>query len=540
MKKWTIGKRVSFGLITLLALLVAFGAFVWERVNTIDARFTVMIDSTAPRVDHINAVRERVQEIVGTVYKHIYSPSAEDMKALEATIEQDLTLNSEALAAYEKLATAADRVAYEKVLGTRAKYRTLMKELLASSREATTAEASAKVAARARAEFDPAANAYLAALAECAAQANDEESRAVRGARGAIAATENGIMVAVLFGVVLGGLLAWLISRQIAAALRLIADSLNDASAQVSSASGQVSAASQTLAQGSSEQAASLEETSASLEEIGSQTKRNAENAGKARDFAGAANEQTEQGTRQMDEMVAAMNDIKASSDNIAKIVKNIDEIAFQTNILALNAAVEAARAGEAGAGFAVVAEEVRALAQRAASAAKETAEKIDDSIQKSARGVELSARVAEGLHQIAEKNRQVNELVSEIATASQEQNQGLGQVTTAVAQMDKVTQSNAASAEETASAAEELNAQAVALLENVGELMRLVGGRRDAHAAAAVSSAISVPTPIAKPRLAANAPAKAHVATPARVIRPSLATAKTVSAAADEHFRDL
>jgi methyl-accepting chemotaxis protein len=178
-----------------------------------------------------------------------------------------------------------------------------------------------------------------------------------------------------------------------------------------------------------------------------------------------------------MGEMVGAMAAIKASSDNIAKIIKTIDEIAFQTNILALNAAVEAARAGEAGAGFAVVANEVRALAQRAAQAAKETAEKIDDSIVKSSKGMEISAKVAEGLKEINSKTKQVNELVIEIATASKEQNQGLGQITTAVSQMDQVTQSNAGSAEETAAAAEELNAQATALLETVSELTKLVGG---------------------------------------------------------------
>ena len=178
-----------------------------------------------------------------------------------------------------------------------------------------------------------------------------------------------------------------------------------------------------------------------------------------------------------MQEMVSAMSDIKASSDNIAKIIKTIDEIAFQTNILALNAAVEAARAGEAGAGFAVVAEEVRNLAQRAAHAARETAEKIDDSITKSARGAELSTRVSSGLEQIADKARKMNDLVGEIATSSKEQSQGLTQVGGAMTQMDRVTQANAGSAEETASAAAEMKSQSATMIENVNELIRLVGG---------------------------------------------------------------
>ncbi|HEY9250293.1 MAG TPA: methyl-accepting chemotaxis protein, partial [Rariglobus sp.] len=124
-----------------------------------------------------------------------------------------------------------------------------------------------------------------------------------------------------------------------------------------------------------------------------------------------------------------------------------------------------------------VVADEVRNLAQRAAQAARETAEKIDDSITKSARGSELSSRVSEGLGQIAEKARRMNELVSEIATSSKEQSQGIMQVSTAMTQMDKVTQANAGSAEETASASAEMKAQSATMIENVGELIRLVGG---------------------------------------------------------------
>ncbi|HEY9248606.1 MAG TPA: methyl-accepting chemotaxis protein, partial [Rariglobus sp.] len=138
---------------------------------------------------------------------------------------------------------------------------------------------------------------------------------------------------------------------------------------------------------------------------------------------------------------------------------------------------VEAARAGEAGAGFAVVADEVRALAQRAAQAARETAEKIDDSIAKSGHGVNISAKVAEGLKLITDKTLMVNALVVEIATASKEQTEGLSQIGTAVSQMDQVTQSNAGNAEETAAAAEELNAQATMLRETVAELLQLVGG---------------------------------------------------------------
>jgi len=251
---------------------------------------------------------------------------------------------------------------------------------------------------------------------------------------------------------------------------------IDNAVQQTASAAGQISAASHTLAEGASEQAASLEETSASLEELSSMTKRNADSAGQAKETAGTARETADSGAEQMRSMQTAMQAIKSASEDITKILKTIDEIAFQTNILALNAAVEAARAGEAGAGFAVVAEEVRALAQRSAQAAKETAAKIEDSVTKSQQGVSLSATVAHSFEEIQAKIRHLDSLVAEIATASSEQSQGIGQVTTAVSQMDKVTQANAGSAEETAAAAAELNNQSALLAAAVGKLRALTG----------------------------------------------------------------
>jgi methyl-accepting chemotaxis protein len=244
-------------------------------------------------------------------------------------------------------------------------------------------------------------------------------------------------------------------------------------------AANEVSASSQTLAEGASEQAAALEETSSSLEELASMTKRNAENAQKVNDLAKQARAAADKGTIDMQTMNAAMDAIKVSSDDIAKIIKTIDEIAFQTNILALNAAVEAARAGEAGMGFAVVADEVRNLAQRSAQAAKETAAKIEGAIGKTAQGMQISGKVAAALDEIAAKARQVDELAAEVAGASREQTLGITQINTAVGQMDNVTQANAASAEESAVAAEELNSQAVAMKDSVAELLQLVDGQR-------------------------------------------------------------
>jgi methyl-accepting chemotaxis protein len=265
-------------------------------------------------------------------------------------------------------------------------------------------------------------------------------------------------------------------SVRVRRALGELADTLGQVSEALVGYGATVSSASQSLAEGASTQAASIEETSASLEEMSGMTNRNAENSHKANELTSQARQAADKGATDMAAMAVAMQDIKVSSDDIAKIIKTIDEIAFQTNILALNAAVEAARAGEAGMGFAVVADEVRNLAQRSAQAAKETAVKIETAISKTSQGVGISSKVAANLAEIVSKARQVDELVAEVATASKEQTEGIKQINSAVGQMDHVTQANAASAEESAAAAEELNSQAHVMKQAVAELLRLVG----------------------------------------------------------------
>ncbi|MFT3829013.1 MAG: methyl-accepting chemotaxis protein [Opitutaceae bacterium] len=332
-----------------------------------------------------------------------------------------------------------------------------------------------KQAAEAAVEFEHA----LRSLADSVARHNAEEQASTARA---MAASTTLLLWVLAGGLGIGGLVAATLTRGTTRPLRDAMGTLQTSADQTTSAAAQVSLASQQLAEGSSEQAASIEETSASLEEISSMAKHNSDSATQAKDLAERTRRAAEDGAAQMSEMSQALDAIKDASGNIAKIVKSIDEIAFQTNILALNAAVEAARAGEAGAGFAVVAEEVRSLAQRSAQAARETADRIADSVAKSDRGVAIGTRVAHGFADIVASARSVDHLVGEIAHASREQTQGIGQVNVAISQMDRVVQANAASAEESASAAEELNAQAECLHEAVGGLQRFIGGGRAAE----------------------------------------------------------
>jgi methyl-accepting chemotaxis protein/methyl-accepting chemotaxis protein-1 (serine sensor receptor) len=241
-------------------------------------------------------------------------------------------------------------------------------------------------------------------------------------------------------------------------------------------AASEIAAASQDLAAGASEQAASLQETAAAGQEVHSMAGKNNENSQTAADLVAQSQRGFEGANRSLEEMVTAINGINADSDKISKIIKVIDEIAFQTNILALNAAVEAARAGEAGMGFAVVADEVRNLAQRCAQAARDTTGLIEGSIARSANGRGKVDQVAASIRALSDESLKIRMLVDEVSLSSGEQTRGVDQVSKALTEMERVTQKNAAIAEQSASSAAELHAQSESLKEIVASLTELVG----------------------------------------------------------------
>jgi methyl-accepting chemotaxis protein len=326
-----------------------------------------------------------------------------------------------------------------------------------------------------------------------------------------------------------------MIQKTVVSRIQMVTRGLEQNAYHVSTSGGQISGSSQSVAQGASEQASSLQEIGSSLEEMSGMTQRNAQNAQSAKEFTAQTRKTAEAGAasaKQMGEamqgiktssaqMREAMHGIKAASGDVSKIIKTIDEIAFQTNILALNAAVEAARAGEAGMGFAVVADEVRNLAQRSAKAARETTAMIETSIQRSEAVVHVTEKVTLSVEEVAAKSRQleeklaeilskaqqVDEQVAQIASASAEQSEGISHVSAAVAQMDKVTQDNAANSQESAAAVEELNAQAAVLRDAVLELQKLVGGQAANDEPRVKLAAVSVANP-ASPRARVSRPA--------------------------------
>ncbi len=263
------------------------------------------------------------------------------------------------------------------------------------------------------------------------------------------------------------GLLAESLRHMQEALARTVGNVRSGAEAIFSGAS-EISVGSTDLSSRTEQQAASLEQTAASMEELTATVKQNAENASQASQLALSASDVARHGGKVVDNVVNTMTEIASSSQKIADITNVIDGIAFQTNILALNAAVEAARAGEQGRGFAVVASEVRNLAQRSAQAAREIKQLIDESVSKVDTGSTLVESAGETMGDIVKAVSRVTDIMSEIASASDEQSRGIDQIGLAVTEMDRVTQQNSGLVQESAAAATALEEQASRLSEAV------------------------------------------------------------------------
>ncbi len=285
-------------------------------------------------------------------------------------------------------------------------------------------------------------------------------------------------------------------------ALKHMQEGLSDTVGKVRRSSEGIFLGAQDIAEGNGElssrteqQAASLAETASSMEQLASTVEHNADNARQASQLAAEASRTAAQGGEVVGDVVATMHDINASAHRMSDIIGAIDAIAFQTNILALNASVEAARAGEHGRGFAVVAQEVRNLAGRSAGAAGEIRTLIQASLEKVDIGTARVDKAGQTMQEIVAAVQRVSDIMDEIASASQEQSNGIGQVNQAVTQMDHVTQQNAALVEQAATAATQLEAEASRLREAV--LRFRLAGQASPSLAGPVAKA--APPPVAQ-----------------------------------------
>lgn len=309
--------------------------------------------------------------------------------------------------------------------------------------------------------------------------------------------TSHMVVIGCLSTVILSQYIAWLVSANIDKSVKNVLNDLSGTSEHLDLLSKELTTNAHKLAEGSTEQSASIQETSSTLEESSSMVHQTTQNTKEAEVIARKTKEFANKGNSEMQIMLEAMEELKRSSAEISKIIKVIDEIAFQTNILSLNAAVEAARAGDAGKGFAVVAEEVRNLAQRSAQAAKDTAGIIESNIDLSEKCLNITEQVSGSLVEINNESGKVSELLEEISTASQEQEIGIGQINQAISQMEQVLQSNAATAQGSATSADQLSVYSETLKDIMSSLNKLINGES--------SSRFDVSKQVFKPKASKN-----------------------------------
>ncbi len=476
MSQWTIGKKVFAG-VAVLTAMIAGTMFLglWNTAN-LNSRMEQATGPVASQIHEADETLLKASQLCNNALEAVLAGYQKDPTKVNSIQKQSEGEVADLEKSIDKLGLVVDEDSErQEVAGVKAaleKWKNAFVRLKAALDAGRLSEADAI------AEGDiNAAAAEIEKLSKAIADGQYQQMNESRIEAGQTYHTARWLMAAMTMLALLTVLaVVWLV-RGINLRLRQTAVELFEAAEQTSHAASQVSSSSQSLAQGSSEQAASLEETSASSEQISSMAKRNSENSNAAADLVTDSQQKFTETNRSLDQMVAAMGEINTSSDKISKIIKVIDEIAFQTNILALNAAVEAARAGEAGMGFAVVADEVRNLAQRCSQAAKDTAQLIEESISNANDGKRKMDQVATAVRVIDQQAGKIKTLVDEVNLGSQQQAQGIDQIGKAISQMEQVTQSTAASAEESASAAEQLNAQSVALKNIVEQLTVMVGG---------------------------------------------------------------
>ncbi len=503
MNRLTVGRKLTLGVLSLVLSLLALAFTSLKSIATLGNSLDTAINSTAKKLDLIGStqaafqalknesVREQITyailaigrasaakgqakagEDMSCSYCHTPAPIEDSIRKLEASaavarqrVEELRHLVSDKTA--KGALDIIDRGASNWVIHNR--------EYLTLARANRFEDAHTVL----RDQIFP----ILGEVEKSARVLSEQEREALavtgRQAQGNISGSRWAAFVLIGLNLLVAGCVLWLVYR-IAATLRQTVVEMSDGAVQVVAVAGQVAASSQSLAQGASKQAASLEETSASSEEIDSMTRKNSQRLREVTELVQQSERKFVTAIQKLDQMVLAMGNINTQSSKISKIIKVIDGVALQTNILALNAAVEAAHAGESGVGFAVVADEVRNLAQRCAQAAKDTAILIEELIVRSNDGKVQVDDVATAIRGIAEDSANVQRLVDELHLGSQEQSRGIAQIAKTLTQIDHVTQSTAAHAEESAGTCEGLSAQARAINLIVLRLRSLVSGDRD------------------------------------------------------------
>ena len=479
MSQWTIAKRLIAGFSAVILVTLLLGGFAFTRLLTIDNDARRIVGDALPGVTAILQMSVNTRENRALMLEHILAQTPAEKSAIEARIGERAEDNNKTAKAYEATITLdEDRVLFGRILEAQKELRTIREhELLPLSREGKTQEALAVLNGRVK----PALDRYMATI-EVGVRFNQANgANWGKDLSSAVSQSKTGIVVGFLVALGVGFAVAWLIIVTTNRALRSSVEELTEGAHQVASASSQVSTSAQSLSQGATEQAASLEETSASMEEMASMTRQNAENSHTAATLMARgrhARPRVQRGAGRDGGVDGRRSRSRASK--VAKIIKTIDEIAFQTNILALNAAVEAARAGEAGHGL-------RGGGRRSAQpgaalgAGGQGHRRPDRGVDCHQRRTSGNQRVEQVAASIAGDHRQRRSRSRGWSRRSARPAGSRRRASTRcrrpIAQMEKVTQTTAATAEESAAASEELSAQAETSLGVVGRLESLVGG---------------------------------------------------------------
>ena len=548
--QFKIGTRLGIGFAVVLGLLVAVLLVGLYSMGQLSARTHDIVADKNVKMAAANTMSDNVRNITLAITSVVVAPT-------EALVQAELAKIGEARKKY-----GAAKETLQKKISTD-KETALMAELDAALKsgaplnnkviELRNAGQTEEAIAFLTQQAAPSLKIVLGALDSLVAYEAQQAAQAATDAETLSASARAYMIILGSVAVLLGAFVAWIITRSIThpinaavsvaetvasgdlsshivvnssdetgrllGALKAMNDSLLGVVAQVrhgteaiSTASSEIAAGNLDLSSRTEEQASSLEETASAMEELTSTVKQNADNARQANQLAKSASEVAVRGGSIVSQVVDTMGTINESSKKIVDIIGVIDGIAFQTNILALNAAVEAARAGEQGRGFAVVATEVRNLAHRSASAAKEIKELIAASVANVDTGSRLVNEAGQTMGDIVDSIVRVTDIMGEITSATHEQTIGIEQINMAIAQMDEVTQQNAALVEEAAAASQSMQEQA-------GELAHVVGFFKTGNHVASAAR----PTPV---RATPAAPAIARPAAKPAPVRKAVAAA--------------